>query len=90
MRVEPLELPAGDSDMQVRSRVTLPGDGSCVAMGYSTYRSGQPGRACDFAVHGVDLVTTGRSRLAETFRRGGTDGVLGAPQNTDAALASPA
>jgi phospholipid transport system substrate-binding protein len=89
VEVEPLRLRPADSDVQVKTKVKLPGGVPPVAVDYSMYRSGPAWKVYDLSVDGVDLIATYRSTFAEAIRDHGIEGLLDSLQRKDIKLASP-
>jgi len=73
--VRPLKLPAGSTDVQVKTIVNQPG-AQAIPIDYDMERTPQGWKIYDVTVGGVSLVVNFRSSFDSEIRKSGVDGLL--------------
>lgn len=73
--VKPVKVPAGESEVTVRTSIAKPG-GQSITVEYELEKSGSTWKVFDLTVEGVSLVTSYRGTFAEQIQQGGLDGLI--------------
>lgn len=87
MKVLPVRMKPGDTDVTVRNQFIRPG-GKPVLVDYSMRKTGEGWKIYDIVVEGISLVLTYRSEFDVVVKQDGIDGLIKrlAQKNTPAAL----
>jgi phospholipid transport system substrate-binding protein len=90
MKVLPVRMKPGDTDVTVRNQFIRPG-GRPVLVDYSMRKTGEGWKIYDIVVEGVSLVLTYRSEFDAVVKQDGIDGLIKrlAQKNTPAPIAQP-
>src|SRR5262245_18990250 len=91
MKVQPMRMKPGDTDVTVRSQFIRPG-GRPVLVDYSMRKTEQGWKIYDIVVEGVSLVLTYRSEFDQVVKQEGIDGLIKrlSQKNTPAAIGGTA
>jgi|SRR5262245_14324666 len=91
MKVQPVRMKPGDTDVTVRNQFIRPG-GKPVLVDYSMRKTEQGWKIYDIVVEGVSLVLTYRSEFDQVVKQEGIDGLIKrlSQKNTPAAIGGTA
>lgn len=84
---KPFKMPAGETDVLVRSEIKQPG-GKPVQLDYNLAKEANGWKVYDVIVAGVSLVTNYREQFGQEVRAGGVDGLIKSLQKRNAELAA--
>lgn len=74
--VSPLKLQPSDEDVQVKSKIRLPGGAPPITMDYSMFKTPTAWKVYDVTVNEASLVSTYRTTFSEQIKQGGIDGLI--------------
>jgi len=74
--VSPLKLQPSDEDVQVKSKIRLPGGAPPITVDYSMFKTPTAWKVYDVTVNEASLVSTYRTTFSEQIKQGGIDGLI--------------